>query len=303
MRELIVVGDNLAFELAKKINKEAVLIEERIFPDGEIKPRFKKEFSTKTAILIIQKKQKENINDYLLRFYLLSRKLRENSQKVIGILPYLPYARQDAYFQTGDPLSLKYVAELIEKNLDVFLTINMHQHRKKINEVFSILAYNLSVFSFYAEKYFLKKARKTKNLVLVGPDEEAKHFIDDFRQKIDLPYFIFHKKRDLKTGKVSFAKPDFDFMNKEVLILDDIISSGGTILQIIKILQNTGVKSLNLGICHALFSSRGLPISLRKLRFQQIIVSNSVENSLGGFDITQVIASFLKKQNKIMKIL
>lgn len=294
MKKIIIVGDNLALKLSKKLNTEVILTEERIFPDGEIKPRLKKETSAQTAVLIIQKKQKENINDYLLRFYLLSCKLKENYQKVIGILPYLPYARQDTYFLEGDPFSLKYIAEMIESKLDVFITVNMHEHRKKINEVFNIENHNLSVFKFYAEKYF-SKINKTKNLILVGPDDEAKHFVNDFRKGVDLPYYIFEKERDFKTGKVNFKKPNFDFANKDVLILDDIISSGGTIIKVVKILKEVKAKSLSLGICHGLFSPEFVK-NIAPYNISQIIVSNSVENTSSNYDITEMIASFLEQK-------
>ena len=139
----LVIGDDLAEKLARLLSLEVILIEERIFPDGELQPRLKKEKKADQIILILQKRTNENINDYLLKYFLLARKAKDLAKKVVGIMPYLPYARQDAVFQEGESLSALYIDELIEKNLDVFITCNMHEHRKRIKDLFKIPAHNL----------------------------------------------------------------------------------------------------------------------------------------------------------------
>lgn len=296
MEKLVVVGDNLARELAVKIGGRFVAVEEKIFPDGEIKPRLKKEFSAKNAVLLIQKKEKESINNYLFKFLLLSRKLRDLSDKVIGVMPYLPYSRQDKIFLPGEPLSAKYVAELVEKNLDVFVTVNMHEHRKNIKELFSIPAYNLSIFGFIASEFSKLGPKATVDLVLVGPDEEARNFIDDFRKTLALDYVVLHKRRDTKTGEVSFAVPDFNFKNKDILILDDVASSAKTLIKAGRLLKKQGARSLSFAICHGLFV-KGALNRLRQLEPRRLIVTNTVENAAAEYDVTDCLFVFLKKSN------
>jgi len=95
-------------------------------------------------------------------------------------MPYLPYARQDFIFREGEPLSSLYIAELIEKNADVFITCNMHEHRKKIGDLFKIPAYNVFLFQDLAEKF---EDFSPSNSIVIGPDKESKAFVDDFCKK------------------------------------------------------------------------------------------------------------------------
>lgn len=295
MEKLVVVGDNLARKLAAKIGGRFVAVEERIFPDGEIKPRLQKEFSARKAILLIQKKEKESINNYLFKFLLLSRKLKDLSDKVIGVLPYLPYSRQDKIFLPGEPLSAKYAAELLEKNLDVFVTVNMHEHRKNIKDLFSIPAHNLSIFSFIAHQFSKLGPKTIADLVLVGPDSEAINFIDDFRKTLALDYVVLRKRRNTKTGEVSFAAPDFNFKNKDILILDDVASSAKTLIKAGGLLKKQGARSLSFAICHGLFVEGALN-RLRLFKPRQLFVTNTIENAAANYDVTDCISSFLKSK-------
>jgi len=286
-----IIGDNLAERLAQLLNLEAILIKERIFPDGELQPRLQKEKKTDQIILILQKRTKENINDYLLKYFVLARKAKDLAKKVVGIMPYLPYTRQDAVFQEGESLSALYVDELIEKNLDVFITCNMHEHRKRIKDLFKISAYNLFLFKDLAEKF---QDFDSKETVVAGPDREAKTFVDDFCQNFPAQKLVFLKQRDAKTGKITFSYPEKDLQGKEVIIVDDIVATGGTILEAAKIIQKLKAKTISFAFIHPIFGNQSVE-SLRKINPKRIITTNTIENSKYELDIVEPLARFLKK--------
>ncbi|MBZ1348634.1 MAG: ribose-phosphate diphosphokinase [Candidatus Liptonbacteria bacterium] len=310
MNKLVVVGDELAKELAKKIKGKYIPVEERTFPDGEIKPKLKlpigqrssvglkikQEEKFKTSILIFQKKEKERINDYLIKFFLLSRKLKDCSKKVIGIMPYLPYSRQDKLFQEGEPLSAKYIAEVLEGNLDVFITVNMHEHRRTIKDNFSIPAYNLSIFGLAAKRFLTTKQKG--EWIAVGPDKESERFVKDFIKERPIDYVIFSKQRNVKTGEVSFISPKKDFKGKKVIILDDIASSGLTLIKVAKLIKKMGAESVGFIICHGLFIEGALK-KLRKLDPFLIAATNTVANPIAVYNIIDVISPFLKEQGEL----
>jgi len=287
----LVIGDDLAEKLARFLNLEVILIEERIFPDGELQPRLKKEKKADQIILILQKRTNENINDYLLKYFLLARKTKDLAKKVVGIMPYLPYARQDAVFQEGESLSALYIDELIEKNLDVFITCNMHEHRKRIKDLFKIPAHNLFLFKDLAEKFQDFELAKT---VVIGPDREAKTFVDDFCQNFPSQNSVFLKQRDAKTGKITFSYSEKDLQGKEVIIVDDIVSTGGTILEAAKIAHKLKAKTISFAFVHPIFGDQSIE-SLRKINPKRIITTNTLENSKYELDIVEPLARFLKK--------
>lgn len=293
--ESLVIGDDLAEKLAKLLNLEAILVAERIFPDGELQPRLQREKQAEQIILILQKKAKENINDYLVKYLLLARKAKDLAKKVIGIMPYLPYTRQDAIFQEGESLSASYIDELIEKNLDVFITCNLHEHRKRIKDLFKIPAYNLFLFKDLAEKFQDFNAKET---VVIGPDREAKTFVDDFCLNFSSQKLVFLKQRDVKTGKITFSYSEENLQDKEAIIVDDMVATGGTILEAAKIIQKLKAKTISFAFIHPIFGDQSIE-SLTKINPKRIITTNTIENSKYELDIVEPLAKFLKKEIKI----
>ncbi len=294
--ENLVIGDRLAEKLAQQLNLDFILIEDRVFPDGEIQPRLEKEKKANKAVLIFQKKQGENINAYLIKYFLLLRKAKEFAQEIICIMPYFPYARQDSVFQEGESLSSLYIAELIEKNTDIFITCNMHEHRKKIGDLFKIPAYNIFLFQDLAEEF---KNFPPDNSVIVGPDKESKAFVNDFCKRFSAQKVIFQKTRDVKTGEISFVfDKNCDFRGKDVIIVDDIVSTGRTILQAAEIVKELKAKTISFAFIHSIFGDKAIE-QLNKINPKKIVFTNTLESSHFYVDITKPIAKYLLENRLI----
>jgi ribose-phosphate pyrophosphokinase len=294
--ENLVIGDELAKKLAQQLNLDFISIEDRVFPDGEVQPRLEKEEKVDKAILIFQKKQKEDINAYLIKYFLLLRKLKELAQGIICIMPYLPYARQDSIFREGEPLSSLYIAELIEKNADVFITCNMHEHRKKIGDLFKIPAHNVFLFQDLAEKF---EDFSPSNSIVIGPDRESKAFVEDFCKKFPAEKIVFEKTRDVKTGEISFLfDKNYDFTDKDVIIVDDIVSTGRTILQAAKIAQELKAKTISFAFIHSIFGDKSVK-ELSKINPKKIVFTNTLESSYFSVDIIKPIAKYFLEHNLI----
>ncbi len=295
----IVVGDELAGKLAHNLNFPFVSVEERILNDGESRPKLEKEIKAEQVILLLQKQQKENVNSYLIKYLLLARKIKESGARIIGIMPYLPYTRQDKVFRPGEPLSALYIAELIEKNIDVFITCNMHEHRKKIGELFHIPAYNVFLFHEMAERF---SDFSPSNTVVVGPDSESAAFVDDFCLSFSAQKLVLIKKRDVNSGVVSFAlPPDLkkeDCSGKDFIIVDDIVSSGETILQTGEIVQELGAQTVSFAFAHAIFGDQSIK-ALEKVHPRKIVCSDTLENSLASVHISSSLAVFLQEYKLI----
>lgn len=294
--ENLVIGDELAKRLAQQLNLDFVLIEDRIFPDGEVQPRLEKEKKVNKAILIFQKKQNENINAYLIKYFLLLRKIKELAQEIICVMPYFPYARQDSIFREGEPLSSIYISELIEKNADVFITCNMHEHRKKIGDLFKIPAHNVFLFQDLAKEF---EDYNISNTIVIGPDKESKAFVDNFCKKFPAEKVVFEKTRDIKTGEISFSfDNNCDFTNKDVIIVDDIVSTGRTILQAAEIAKELKAKTISFAFIHSIFGDNAIE-QLNKINPKKIIFTNTLESSRFFLDIIKPIAKYLL-ENKLV---
>lgn len=295
----IVIGDAIAQRLAQNLNLAFIPVEERVFPDGEVQPRLEKEISNNKVILLLQKKQEENVNSYLVKYFLLSRKIKESSSQLIAIMPYLPYARQDEIFRPGEPLSSLYIDELIERNADIFLTCNMHEHRKKIAQLFKIPAYDVFLFHNLAEKFSDFPPEKT---VVVGPDGESKAFVDDFCSRFPAQKLVFHKERNVSTGEIRFILPPGlkkeDYQGKDFIIVDDIVSTGKTILGAREISQRLKAKTISFTFIHPIFGDKTIA-QLQKVNPRRIVCPNTLENSVSSVDISGPLATFIKEHGII----
>jgi ribose-phosphate pyrophosphokinase len=298
MDKKIVIGDELGERLSQELNLPFIDFEDKVFADGEVRPRLAKEEKADEAILIIQKKQGENINAYLIKYLLLLKKIRSFSQKTIALMPYLPYARQDSVFREGEPLSSLYIAELIERNADAFVTCNMHEHRKKIGDLFKIPAYNIFLFEDMVEKF---KEFSPSTSVVVGPDKEANAFVDNFCKNFPASKLIFGKQRDRETGKVDFIYPqnaEKILEGKDVIIVDDIVSTGGTILEVAKIIKQFQIKTINFAFIHSIFGDEVIN-QLAVTGPKKIIFTNTLENVHYAFDIVKPLARHLLEKQMI----
>jgi ribose-phosphate pyrophosphokinase len=291
-KTIVVVGESLAKKIAQLLSAKYVPIINRTFPDSEVQPRLQKEIKASIVILAMQKLAGETINDYLLRFYLVVSHLRPQAKKIVAIMPYLPYARQDKSFRKGEPLSFKLIADVISRNVDEFITIDPHEHRLLVKEVFKVPVTKVSVFTLLG-KYFKDEE------VVVGPDKESLPFIKKFTQENKLPSLIFDKVRNIKTGNVHFkliskGNVKGKIKGKKIVLVDDVIASGRTILQLKDELIKNGACSVSLAFVHNMTNKETVG-KLKKAGFKKILTTDTLPSEFKTVTVAGEIALFLKE--------
>jgi len=172
----------------------------------------------------------------------------------------------------------------------------MHEHRKKIGDLFKIPAYNVFLFQDLAKEF---KDFSSSNSIVIGPDRESKAFVEDFCQKFPAEKIVFEKTRDVKTGKISFLfDKNYDFTGKDVIIVDDIVSTGRTILQAAEIAQKFKAKTISFAFVHSIFGDKAVE-ELSKINPKKIVFTNTLESSRFALDIIKPIAKYLL-ENKLV---
>lgn len=284
----VVIGESLAKNIAKILKIQYVPVINRTFPDSEVQPRLKNTITASTAIVVIQKLENESINDYLIRFYLVVANIRSQVKKIIAVMPYLPYARQDKTFRKGEPLSFQLIANMISSNVDQFITIDPHEHRLLVKNVFKVPVKNISVFANLGSQF------KNEDLA-IGPDKESRPFVNEFTKETHLPILVFDKVRNIKTGKVDFKSTNFKkvITNKKIVLVDDVIASGKTILQLEEELKKNGAKSVSLAFVHNM-ANIDTVVKMKKAGFKQILTTDTLPSSFQHITIAPMVANFLK---------
>ncbi len=280
-------------KLAKFLGIEYVSVETRKFPDGELYIRLGKEPKGETAVLV--QSMYRTPNDYLMEYLFISRTLKElGAREVIGVIPYFPYARQDTRFKPGEVVSLSVVLELLEKMCtDRVVTVDMHLHRvQDIEEISKIPFTNLSVMKEIG-KYFRDRVERG-NTVVVGPDEEAEQWAKVVADVLQAPYMVLEKVRLGDMEVEVKAKEEELIEGRDVLIVDDIISTGGTIEATVRKVKERKANRVFVACAHAILAANA-EYRVFHEGVEELVASDTVPSPYSLVSAVPVVADYLKR--------
>ena len=219
------------------------------FPDGEIRVAVGPASATTIIYASLDRP-----NDKLIALMFAAEALRRGGAKrLVLVAPYLCYMRQDAAFHEGEANSQKVIGPLLARCIDRVVTVDAHLHRTAdITAVFpGIQSDNLSAMPAISDT--LRKTRFDPGTVVVGPDAESLPWVSDLAGRLGLPYAVARKTR---RGDRSVAIEFQDracIAGRPALIVDDIVSSGGTMITCAKALTAAGATAVDAIVTHALF--------------------------------------------------
>lgn len=293
----MLVGDDFGKKIAKGLKTEFIPFQDRVFTDGELCPNILFEELPRKGdevILALNKHANESINDYTLKIYFMTKTLHDMNLKVKLVFPYFSYARQDKIFRLGEPLSSNHVAQLFDKNVTDFITVTAHlQRRESISPMFShAVAHNVSGIPA-----LIRKLPKVKEPYILGPDTESIHWSKEMAGLMGVPdYGAFTKVRDVNDGSIQVSTGDISLTDRNVIIVDDMVSTGGTMLKGVELSRKVGAKSIHLCFVHSILANNALG-KMKKLNPKSIIGSNTMESSVSVADVTPEIVAKLKEIN------
>jgi ribose-phosphate pyrophosphokinase len=293
---LIVIGgsscENLANTVANQLDVTSGKLEVRRFPDGEKYLRILNEVKNEHVIVI--QSMHHTPDDYLFEYLLLVDALKDlGAKRVTSFVPYFAYARQDERFKPGEALSFKTVSKLIQSvGTDEIFTIDMHQHRVvKSSEVFGIPSHNLSAMRLLAD--YVRKEGKLTNPLVIGPDAEAEQWAKLAAESLNAEYDVFEKKR-LGDSKVEIRPRRSSAKDRDVLIVDDIISTGGTIIEASKILFSQGARRIEVACTHPILASEALSRILA-IGVANVVGTDTVPCPISYVSVAPLIADNVRK--------
>lgn len=292
---LIVAGSaspKLAERVAKQLKCELTKSELRRFPDGELYVRIPADVRDEDVAVIQSTCYPPNDN-YMELFLLLDAAKDLGAERVTAVIPYLAYARQDKRFEEGEALSLKTVAKLIEGvGPDRVFMVDIHAHRvEKISIFFSIPAQSLAAAPllgrWIAENYQLR------NPVIIGPDEEAQQWAGAAGEAIGADWDFMIKKR-IGAREVEIKPRKLEVGGRDVVVIDDIISTGGTMVEAIKILREHGAQKIYAACVHGVFAGDALE-KVREAGAQEILATDTIESEISKVSVAPLIADALRE--------
>ncbi len=289
-------GRHLVVKVARLTGFELGELTVKTFPDGETYVRFLNDVEGKDVIIINSIYHKPN--DILMELLLEIETLKDlGAQKVIGVIPYFAYARQDSRFNPGEAVSFEIVTRLLERaGLDEVYTIDLHLHRvEDISKMFKIPAYNLTAVRDLVK--FISKHYRLESPIIIGPDEEAEQWAKVAADTLGVEYDVLEKKR-ISAEEVIIEARTTNVKGRDVIIVDDIISTGGTMVEAIKALKRLGARNIIVACTHAILAGDAL-YKVLKAGALDVIATDTIPSPISYVSVAPIIAEALKaKINK-----
>ena len=277
-------SENLAKELSKKIKANFVKSEIRVFADGESKITLIGKISKKKSIVLQSIYPPVDTN--LVQILSLITKAKENSSEVIAVIPYMGYARQDREFLPGEIVTMKVLGKLF-KSAGASKIIVVDIHSSIGLKYFSIKTKNVTAIPDLVG--FFKKL-SLKNPLIVSPDQGGKERAKEFAKEFNSDYISLEKTRDRKTGKVKIKTKNLEEVkNRDLILVDDIISTGGSIIKATQFLKKQKCKRIYVACTHALLMNDAEK-KIKKAGVTSIISTNTIPGKTSKVDISKTIA-------------
>ena len=276
-------SEDLARKLSKKIKANLVKSQIRVFADGESKITLKGNLSKKRSIVVQSIYPPVDTN--LIRALSLISKAKETSLEVIAVIPYMGYARQDKEFLPGEIVTMKVLGKLF-KGAGASKIIVVDIHSIIGLKHFKIKSKNVTAIPDLV-KYFKKLS--LKNPLIVSPDQGGKERAKEFAKEFALEYIALEKKRDRKTGKVQIKTKNVEVVNRDLILVDDMISTGGSIIKATQFLKKQKCKRVFVACTHALLMNDAGK-RIKKAGVTKIVSTNTIPGKTSIVDISNTIA-------------
>jgi ribose-phosphate pyrophosphokinase len=282
---------NIAQSLAKKLKAKYSPLTISEFPDGDIYMKYNTNVKGK-KVVIVQSFQPHADMSLFDVIWAAETAKDLGAKKVILVAPYLAYMRQDIRFHPGEAISSRIMAKHLNACIDKIITIDPHLHRyKSLKQIFTVSAKKLTanyLIANYIQKHF-------KNEIIIGPDGESYQWAEEIAEHVHVHATVLKKTRfSSRHVKVKMINP-IPIKGKNVIIVDDIISTGHTIAEAAKQAKKMGAKSVSAIGVHGLFIENGMQ-KLKKAGVSRIITTNCIEHKTNKIDVTPLILKELMKE-------
>lgn len=280
-----------AARLAEKLGVPCREIAIHPFPDGEIRVT-----AGRAAPTTILYASLDRPNEKLIALLFAAEALRRGGAKRIVLLaPYLCYMRQDAAFHDGEAISQRVIGPLLARYVDRIITVDAHLHRTPdIQTVFpGIVADNLSAMPAIADA--LRHTGLDPATILVGPDAESRPWVSDLAGRLGLAHAVAQKvRRGDRAVAIEFPEPA-RLAGRPALIVDDIVSSGGTLIACARALAAAGAITVDAVVTHALFPE-DLCRDMAAAGIRSVRSTHSVPHATNAIVLDDLFADALKRE-------
>jgi ribose-phosphate pyrophosphokinase len=277
----------LASALAKALKVELVDVEGRVFPDGESKVRLRGEVRDRNVILV--QSTYPPVDRHLVQLLFLAHRISEEGGMVHAAVPYLAYARQDKEFLKGEVVSLAVVAHLL-RSVGVKRLVTVDIHSVEGLGYFSFPAFSTSATPLLARHF---EERRLKDPVAISPDLGGSNRVEAFARLMGIEHLALSKTRDRFTGEVSVRETSLPVDGRDVVLVDDIISTGGSMCRAAELLKRSGARNIYAACTHPLLVGDALE-RLKAAGIREVVGTNTIPSPVSRIDVSSLLRDYFE---------
>jgi ribose-phosphate pyrophosphokinase len=280
---------DLATRIARDLDAELIPVDVRIFTDGESKIKMGK--SGKKCCIIVQSTYPPTDRHLIQALMMIKNCIDCKAVNVYTVIPYMAYARQDKVFLEGEVISIALVAKLLEAvGTKQVITVDIHSSLALSH--FTINVHNISSIPILAD-YAANQMNLTKPIV-VSPDSGGIARAREFAKILKVDLMALKKSRNRDTGEVHIdERLDSSIMDRDILLIDDMISSGDSIVSACRALKKNECGKVYALCTHALLVGNAIQ-RIKAAGIEDIIATNSIPTEFAKVDLSQIISENLR---------
>lgn len=280
-------SSDLAKRIARKLKATYIKTEKKVFPDGESKITINQ--IPKKSIVVVVQSTNPPVDSNLLELLSIVSKVQKFSSKVYAVIPYMGYARQDREFLGGEIVTIGVIGKLLKASgVKKVLTVDIHS--KLALKELKIPSENVSAMEVLVNHF---KKMRIKEPLVVSPDLGGKERAKQFANLLKTDFIALKKHRDRKTGKVTILSGKINVKNRDLIIVDDMISTGGSIFKATQFLKKHKCKRVFVACTHALLVNDAAR-KIKNAGVSQIISTNTIPGDSAKVDVSKVISNALR---------
>lgn len=263
------------------------------FPDGECRVRIDPVVKDKVVVIVASL---DRPDEKLLPLVFGAATGRELGAESVGLVaPYLAYMRQDRRFHGGEGISARYFAGILDHSVDWLVTVDPHLHRiRKLEDLFTI-----PTESVQAEPLMADWVRgHIERPMLIGPDSESMQWVGVLANLLGAPHAVLTKRRS-DDRRVEIRLPDLSAcVGHQPVLIDDIIASGGTMLESARLLQRAGWPPPACLAVHGVFAG-GAYEALQDAGMTTIATCNTIPHPSNAIDVGGLVAAAVTQRLRL----
>ena len=271
----------LASRVASALGCELAVCEFKLFPDKEMYIRIMDDIGPEAVIV----QSTATDSDFMALLQLIDA--CSTAERTHVVIPYMGYARQDQIFNKGEALSARAVARTIEA--DNVVTVNIHE--TSVLEHFRCNTVNINAAPLLGQ--YIRDMDHFRNPVILAPDAGAKGLAASAAEELGIDYDYLEKKR-LSGDTVQVAPKNLDVKDRDVMILDDIISTGGTMAEAVRMLREQGAADVYVACIHPVLAGSAV-LKLSRSGVVDVIATDTIEKAVSRVSVAPLLAKTISE--------